>query len=332
MSHFPDLLNIDQDNTGENFWPSLTDIMMVVVMIFLISTATLIIKNWSLVQDLTTTIEKERAARQKIQLTAAENMTLEERVAALEAMLSDFQLREMRSREDKAALEKRVSALLAKLSQSTRFVATLKAKLTDKTNQIKTQLAQLERIESELKAAREETQTRQQTLQSLQTQLQQQTSQLDDKTRELASANEIITSLRLKQENQQAALDSSRQTMTLTEENLEKLREQFAELEQKYNKLVRPARTTKGKTIVSVRLQKVDDESRYAIKLPDSHNFVTVDKSTLHAQLAALKQQYGDKLYVRIVFPDNNGLSYKEAYSFTNEILTKYDYYHAEQP
>lgn len=332
MSHFPDLLNIDQDNTGENFWPSLTDIMMVVVMIFLISTATLIIKNWSLVQDLTTTIEKERAARQKIQLTAAENMTLEERVAALEEMLSDFQLREMRSREDKAALEKRVSALLAKLSQSTRFVATLKAKLTDKTNQIKTQLAQLERIESELKAAREETQTRQQTLQSLQTQLQQQTSQLDDKTRELASANEIITSLRLKQENQQAALDSSRQTMTLTEENLEKLREQFAELEQKYNKLVRPARTTKGKTIVSVRLQKVDDESRYAIKLPDSHNFVTVDKSTLHAQLAALKQQYGDKLYVRIVFPDNNGLSYKEAYSFTNEILTKYDYYHAEQP
>jgi len=53
MSDFPDLLNIDQEGGGENFWPSLTDIMMVIVMIFLISTATLIIRNWSLVKDLT---------------------------------------------------------------------------------------------------------------------------------------------------------------------------------------------------------------------------------------------------------------------------------------
>ncbi len=332
MSNFPDLLNVDQENTGENFWPSLTDIMMVVVMIFLISTATLIIRNWSLVQDLTTTIEKERAARQKIQLTTAENMTLEERVAALEGMLSDFQLREMRSKEQKAALEARVNKLLSELSQSTSFVAALEEKLADKSSQIQAKLAQLQQIENELKAARDEARSRQQTLDSLQTELQQQTTQLADKTRELASANEIITSLRLERKQQQTALDTSRQTMALSEENLAKLREQFAELEQKYNKLVRPARTTKGKIIVSARLQKIDDESRYAIKLPDSRSFVPVDKDTLHEQLAALKAQYGDKLYVRIVFPDNNGLSYKEAYSFTNEILSKYDYYHAEQP
>ena len=332
MSNFPDLLNIDQDNAGENFWPSLTDIMMVVVMIFLISTATLIIRNWSLAQDLTATIAKERAARQKIQLTTAENMTLEERVAALEALLSDFQLRDMRSREEKTALEKRVDTLMDKLSRSTRLVATLEENLANKTDEIREQLALLQRIENELKAVQDESRARQGTLESVQARLRQQTATLDEKTRELETANEIITSLRLKQKDQQDTLESSRQKMALSEENLTKLREQFAELETKYNKLVRPARTTKGKIIVSARLRKVDGESRYAIKLPDSRSFEPVDKTALHEQLAALKKQYGDKLYVRIVFPDNNGLSYKEAYAFTNEILGKYDYYHAEQP
>jgi hypothetical protein len=33
-------------------------------------------------------------------------------------------------------------------------------------------------------------------------------------------------------------------------------------------------------------------------------------------------------LYVKIVIPDTSGLSYSEAWSFTNNILSRYDYYY----
>ena len=331
MSNFPDLMGTDDDNVrGENFWPSLTDIMMVVVMIFLISTATLIIKNWSLVRDLTQTIESERAAKQKIQITTAENMTLEERVAALEGLLSDMQLREMRSKEQKAALEQRLDNLISDLARANNLSSSLEEQLQQKTAEIQAQLARLATIEKELRAARDESRLQQQSLSSLRESLDSTTANLASKTQELADANKIITSLKLAQKNQQDNLQSARNSMELSEENLAKLRAQFAELESKYNKLVRPARTTKGKVIVSTRLRKIDGVDEFAIKLPGSRTFQTVDKATLHQKLAALRKQFADKLYVRIIFPDGNGLSYQEAYSFTDEILRKYDYYRQE--
>ncbi|MFV2032561.1 MAG: hypothetical protein ACC663_08695, partial [Gammaproteobacteria bacterium] len=40
-------------HTGDNsFWPSFTDIMMVVVMIFLLTSTILMVKNWELVEQL----------------------------------------------------------------------------------------------------------------------------------------------------------------------------------------------------------------------------------------------------------------------------------------
>jgi hypothetical protein len=32
-------------------------------------------------------------------------------------------------------------------------------------------------------------------------------------------------------------------------------------------------------------------------------------------------------LYVKVIIPDNSGLSYNEAWRFTNDMLTRYDYY-----
>ncbi len=330
MSNFPDLLNIDQDGGGENFWPSLTDIMMVVVMIFLISTATLIIKNWSLVRDLTATIEAERAARQKIQLTTAENMTLEERIAALEGMVSSLQLKEMKTREEKTALEARVEQLVSDLARSDRTVAALESQLTEKKRQIEMQLEQQRRLDNELETLKARMAGQAQTLETTRAQLEAREASLAEKQQALEEANRVITALRLKHENQQNALEASRQSIALTEENLARLRKEFAELEAKYNKLVRPARTTKGKVIVAARLQKIDGENHYAIRMPDANGFEAVDEATLHEKLAALKKKFGDKLYMRIIFPDDNGLSYREAYAFTNELLSKYDYYHAK--
>ncbi|HFD87541.1 MAG TPA: hypothetical protein ENJ35_07690 [Gammaproteobacteria bacterium] len=331
MSNFPDLMGSDEDSIrSENFWPSLTDIMMVVVMIFLISTATLIIKNWSLVRDLTQTAEAERQAKQKIRATTLENMTLEERVAALESMLSDMQLKEMRTKEQKQALQERVNSLLEKLARSTNLSTSLEEQLKQKTAEIQDQLKRLATIENELKQVSDEFNQQQQALNSTRENLDSTASELMAKTDALAEANKVITSMKLAQKNQQDLIDSTRNTMELSEENLARLRDEYARLESKYNKLVRPARTTKGKIIVSARYQKIDGQDQYAIRTPDSHRFEVVDEATLHRELAALKARFGNKLYVRIVFPDDNGLSYQEAYGFTNDILTKYDYYRQE--
>ena len=55
-----------------------------------------------------------------------------------------------------------------------------------------------------------------------------------------------------------------------------------------------------------------------------------VTLAELHQELGALKEKYGDKLYVKIVIPDDSGLSYNEAWRFTKDILQRYDYYYAE--
>ena len=54
--------NPDAATGGDSFWPSFTDIMMVVVMIFMIASTVLMLRNWELVRELRATIEAEHQA------------------------------------------------------------------------------------------------------------------------------------------------------------------------------------------------------------------------------------------------------------------------------
>jgi len=47
----------------------------------------------------------------------------------------------------------------------------------------------------------------------------------------------------------------------------------------------------------------------------------------LDAQLSRFKAEHQEVLYVRVIIPQESGLSYNEAWSFTSEIHGKYDYY-----
>ena len=76
-----------------SFWPSFTDIMMVVVLIFLMATSLLIVRNWNLVAELQFSIEAEKQAEQMIQSTSLENATLEERLVNAEQLSSILRLR-----------------------------------------------------------------------------------------------------------------------------------------------------------------------------------------------------------------------------------------------
>ena len=52
----------------------------------------------------------------------------------------------------------------------------------------------------------------------------------------------------------------------------------------------------------------------------------------IHKQLLKLKQKYGDNLYVKVIIPENSGLSYNEAWQFMQDIFNKYDYYYQANP
>ena len=91
---------------GENsFWPSFTDIMMVITMIFLMATGLLVVRNWQLVAELRESVAAERIASQLIESTSLENATLEERLANAEQSNSILRLRVLKKEEELASAE-----------------------------------------------------------------------------------------------------------------------------------------------------------------------------------------------------------------------------------
>ncbi|HGG58931.1 MAG TPA: hypothetical protein ENK26_03315 [Gammaproteobacteria bacterium] len=319
MNDFPDLraghspLSVGEDS----FWPSFTDIMMVVVMIFLISTAFLIIRNSGLTQQLTQTLESERKAAEQAKLRLEQNLTLEERILALENLLSIAQLDRVRTEEEKAKLKKRLGELTEQLSQTASAADALKQQLNDKTREIQDMISQLDQLESELSRARKEVDLKARALRSREV--------------ELAAARTSIEGLKSAQHQQAREIEQARSRQRISEESLARLRDEYASLETKYQKLVKPARTSKGKYVVSLRYHRNNGEHVIELKQPDDTQFSRYSIKRMHELLSSLKSEYDDKLYIRIIFPDNSDLTYKEAWNFTNEILNKYDYYYQDR-
>ncbi len=314
MNGFPDLTGAQTDTDhDDSFWPSFTDIMMVVVMIFLITTAIQVTRNMELIRQLTQTTESEQQAKQQAQVTLAENLTLEERVAALEDLLSASQLRQMRTQEEKAQLQNRVEKLVADLARKTNLSTNLENRLKAKTREIETTVIKLAKLDKELQQAKEA--------------LEQKSRELMAKLAKLETASTTIDALLKKQEQSEVDYANLKMKAELSDEELQKIQDEYRELEGKYTKLVRPARTTKGKYVVSLRYEKNEGSDQFELKTPESGTFKAYTEQQMHNKLQALKDQYKNDLYIRIIFPENNQLSYKEAWSFTREILDKYDYY-----
>ena len=110
MDGFVDLRGSDEGTSGESFWPSFTDIMMVVVMIFMIASTVLIVRNWDLVRELRTTMDAERAAQEVARFASEVNATLEERLANAQHEVSLMRMRLMRSEEENRAQAERLAA------------------------------------------------------------------------------------------------------------------------------------------------------------------------------------------------------------------------------
>jgi len=301
--------NAAAESGADSFWPSFTDIMMVVVMIFMIASVVLMLRNWDLVQTLRDTIESEREAEALALSMTETSATLEEQLAQAQHENSELRMRLMRSNEVNRNTREQ-------LSQQQQQLLSLQAEKRQLTASL--QQAQLDVQLHEDKARQSEARY---------TQLVDVRNTLDKRLQQVL---EQLT--RAEQDNREQAeeLAELRQGNSLTEEQLSLLQGEYDDLRVKYDKLVKPARSAQGKHVVTVRYWKEGKYYQIRIKDAGEDDYRVVSRKQLHEELSSLKERFGKNLYVKLIIPDDSGLSYNEAWGFTFDILKKYDYYHQD--
>jgi len=317
---FVDLRLNDGQASEEGFWPSFTDIMMVIMLIFLLAMLTLLLRNMDLVHQLRTSLDAERAATAQAHSTTDINTQLNQRLKRLEEQAAMLSMRLMNLGEEH-------SRTLAQLSSSEQQNVQLKSSLSAITQARDAALAEkqnVERKQAELGA----------TLALRERQLAEEQQQFQLKQTELnAELARRALALAEQQRQYQLKLAEFSQLKTSSDSQLErmkKLEQEYANLETKYNRLIRPARSSLGKVVVLVRYHKVDGRLSIEIKGPTDRDYQAVSGTVLHKRLSAMQHKHGKKLYVRIIFPDDSGLSYTEAWNLTESLLRLYDYYYQE--
>ena len=287
-SGFPSLSGGGGEDFEEGFWSSFSNVMMVILKIFLLVIVLMALNNRNLLDDLKHSVRAKEAAQQQ-----AEQASIEAEKAAQQAQQAsekaEFQLKANASLEDQLEyLQQRVASLEMDLLSS----------------------------RAETEQARNTNSSRDTELTRLQALTAQQADSLAEKDRslnglqaDLAAKTTELTGLRVQVDDSQKKLLS--------------LQGEYTSLDQKYQKLLRPARSAKGKQVAEV----VYSKAGYTLRKPGEAAARGVGRPALEDELAGLKAQYGSQLYVKVVIPDNSGLSYNEAWRFTNDMLSKYDYY-----
>jgi hypothetical protein len=289
-----DFIDLRSGNlSSESFWPSFTDIMTVVVMIFLITSVILMVRNWELIDQLRTSLLAEQRASEMIRSTTEVNATLEEQLA-------------------QAQLER--SVLRMQLMQSTEDNDMLKETLADKEQQIIVIMSDKHRLETELSNSEQQVVNLDNQLQQAIVDLDELSKSFQQQSTELKSTVDkliILTEEKEAQERQFVALETD-----------------YSSLKVKYDKLVRPARSAKGKYVVEVNYEKIKGKGRIRFKDAGENQYTTLSSSELHRKLMALQKKHPKNLYIKIIIPENSGLSYSEAWEFMKNTLHKYDYYY----
>lgn len=298
-----------QDTHEENFWPSFSDVMMVILMTFLLVTVAVLLSNTRLLQDLRSNIAAKDQARQVAANTLKENATLEEQLDYYRRQLNSTETELMRS---EALVEKTKN----ELKESKTLAATQANNLAIRTTELKTVQANLttatatsERLQAEL------TQTKQ--VQEAET------TQLRT---ELKQVQESLSKSQAENIEKEGTLTSLRTQIEENRKELESLEGEYSQLDQKYQKLVKPSRSSKGKKVVEVMYTS----NGYSLRKPGDANYQTMSLSQLNTTLSDLKLNHGKDLYVKIVIPSTSGLSYNQAWAFTRDTLAKYDYYYQD--
>jgi chromosome segregation ATPase len=322
---------IGQNHTshaGEgSFWPSFTDIMMVITMIFLMATSLLVVRNWQLVAELRESVEAEQVASQRIVSTSLENSTLEERLVNAEQSNSILRLRLLKKDEALQAsnnsLRQQKFYIEAIEADNERLKASLGASLTALA-QANTEIGSVKTLQQTLD------------IQVLTLTQQLQSAKFEQKklTTQLAKAqSDLVAS---KQSQQQNIADLMRQKQLLSQEveaynqQLLALKGDYETVKTKYEDLIKPARSAKGKYIVEVYYIRGAGGEVIRYKQPGNADFIDLSLAQVEKRLTKLKREKGNDLYVKIIIPTDSGLTYNEAWEFMRNLLAKYDYYYQE--
>ena len=330
-SNFAPIGQTDASQSGsDSFWPSFTDIMMVITMIFLMMTSLLVVHNWQLVAELRESIAAEQLATQMIETTTEVNATLEERLANAEQSNSILRLRLMKKDEElrlaNDALRQQESNIIALEIENIDF----RESLEQATTAIATANLEIEKVTTDY-------QDLQRQLASLSAQLSQQKLENEQTKILLSSARSKIESLTRSSQSQQENITSLKQEKILLAREIDAYNRQLLTLKgeyevvrSKYEELIKPARSAKGKFIAEVYYIRGESGEIIRYKQPGDDGFVDLPLAEIEKRLAKLKAEKGKDLYVKIIIPQNSGLSYNEAWNFMRNLLVKFDYYYQD--
>jgi chromosome segregation ATPase len=222
-------------------------------------------------------------------------------------MNSELRMQLMRADENKQSLQQRLSSReqqVVSLTQQQQQLADSLQTLRRDEQLTAAQLARLRAEHEQLVAADSERRQRMQQLLA-----------------ELASSEQAGR-------EQAVELAELRQGYTSSTRQMDMLQGEYDDLRVKYDRLIRPARSAKGKYVVTVRYWKENGSDQLRFRDAGDEEYTVVSREELHRRLKKLKADQAGKLYVKLIIPDDSGLSYNEAWGFTLDILDKYDYYH----
>jgi len=319
----------EASHSGENsFWPSFTDIMMVITMIFLMATSLLVVRNWQLVAELRESLDAEQIAAQLIESTTQENATLDERLANAEQSNSILRLRLMKKDEE-------LKLATDALRQQESNIISLEIENVDVKKSLEQANIAVVTANLEIEKVTTDYQDLQSQLASLRVLLNQQKLESDETKIQLSSAQSEIKSLTQSNLEQQQNITSLQQEKLLLDQEIEAYNRQLLTLKgdyevvkSKYEELVKPARSAKGKFIAEVYYIKGKKGEIIRYRQPGDSGFVNLPLAEVEKRLSKLKAEKGKDLYVKIIIPENSGLSYSEAWDFMRRLLVKYDYYY----
>ncbi len=325
---FTDLrMGVGHNDVNEGFWPSFTDIMTVVVMIFLISMVVLLVRNMELVNQLRSTMEAERIAAELARATGEEKDTLSSELHRAEDRMQRLQLEVMRLQEKAMRNETLIADQLRAISA-----------LNNERDDLTQQAAQLVLLRERLSADLEKRDTQLTDAQQL---IDQKQLQLNANARTLATLEDALASLQARFAQREEETERLQQLVTDQRAELTQARDQnrdyerrylvlsddFDDLKVKYDKLVKPARTSSGRHLIEVRYWKKDGAYQITWREGGEGGYQPIKRAQLDKVLTRLAEQKPNGLYVKVIFPENSGLSYNEAWEFTSHLHGNYDYY-----
>jgi len=314
--------NIHEPGADESVWPTFTDIMTVVLMLFMLTMVLVIIKNSNMSKRLKTTVKTEKTISGLLKQSELERLRLEKEVAGLEDIRTKKEMQLMLLTDEKKVLNanldkthEKVDSLESRISELNAMVVDLQTLIAEKERRLKQAGEQEKKKIEETRRAYEER------IASL----------TEDQKKELEEFDrqyKALLALMATKEEAIRILAKKHESLGLT---LAKQRSQYSKLEEKYNKLIRPSRSALGKVVVSVTYSKRGGKYRYSIKDVKDTEFREIGKKELEKILARRKNTFSGKLYVRVIIPEESGLSYNEAWTFTQHILSTYDYYYQKK-